>query len=140
MTLSSVPAAKCRGLPVGRGQVCGFCGSLCRGLQVAPHFANPRPGQHTVFRNILLPDAEKSRDIFSACPRCNLLIAPWGRRCVWVLVTAVTMVTVFLTPPPLPETSSRPSPSSRLGRDKYKSDESPRVCSTVLITDAMFLH
>jgi len=37
MTLSSVPAAKCRGLPAGRGRVCGFCGSLCRVCMWYPH-------------------------------------------------------------------------------------------------------
>ncbi|MEA4896511.1 MAG: hypothetical protein VB064_14795 [Oscillospiraceae bacterium] len=43
MTLSSLRAAKCRGLPVGREQVCGFCGSLYRVCMWHPHCNTARP-------------------------------------------------------------------------------------------------
>ena len=140
MTLSSVPAAKCRGLPAGRGQVCGSCGSLCRGLQVSLHFANRGTDSSLFCETLRRPQAEEICDIPSACPWYNLWIVPRGRRYVWAPVTVVSMVTVFLTPPLLPETSSRPSPSSRLKRNKGELDKSSRVGSATLIADTMLLH
>lgn len=82
MTLSSVPAAKCRGLPAGRGQKCGFCGSLRRGLQVVPHIANLGPAAACRARLTAARDGRVDRDgVFDTAP------APE------IIVTTVTIVT-----------------------------------------------
>ena len=163
MILSSLPAAKYRGVlpdrrplcrfatfppiagesaPRGNGE-CGFCGSLIRHLWLAVCIQTTNSG--TVSNSLaaesahdFLPVGREKSVIFSLPVHLCSAEHRWGRGCVGC-VSIASMVTMWVGQGALPPVSSQPSQSSRRGLNTIQYDNSSAVGTAILVSDSILI-
>lgn len=148
MTLSSLWAAKCRGLSEGVwGLAPGNCGCLpqqgcplkrppCTPPKLFTRRWAGEQAQPVLAKRVLSMRKSQGVRVVLPCGNLHPQVCP-PLTFSPLSVTVVTMVTVFGIPPPLSKTSSRPSPSSRLERQLHPPSG---MSAGVLIGDVVLVH
>ena len=143
MILSSLPAAKYRGLSEGGTESAAssealsvICGLQCAYQPQIPVRAaiNSQPNVLMIF----CPSAGRN-SWFSPCLSTSVLRNVGGDGGCVGCVSIASMVTMWMGQGALPLVSSQPSQSSRRGLDAIQNDDSSAVGTAILVSDSVLI-